>query len=143
MRRPIAWLVAAVLMLAPFAVPAAQEIDGKARSEIQSVIDRQIAAFKRDDAREAFGYAAPDLQAQFGSSEIFMSMVKTGYAPVYRPRLYQFRDLKVIDGAVTQQVYVVGPDGVPRLALYVMQRQPDGSWRISGCVLLDFAGDEA
>ena len=44
---------------------------------------------------------------------------------------------------MTQQVYVVGPDGVARLALYFMQQQSDGSWRVSGCVLLDFEGEQA
>jgi hypothetical protein len=34
-----------------------------------------------------------------------------------------------------QEVYVVGPDGNPVLAIYEMQRQPDGSWRINGCWL--------
>ena len=33
------------------------------------------------------------------------------------------------------EVYVVGPDGKPALAVYEMQRQPDGSWRINGCWL--------
>jgi hypothetical protein len=30
---------------------------------------------------------------------------------------------------------VIGPDGQPALALYAMERQPDGSWRIAGCTL--------
>jgi hypothetical protein len=141
MRRSLVSLFAALFL---WGAPAlAQDIGGSDKTAIQSVIDRQIAAFRRDDGREAFSYAAPDLQAQFGSVEIFMGMVKTGYAPVYRPRSYQFRDLKTINGVITQQVYVVGPDGVARLALYFMQQQKDGSWRVSGCVLLDFEGDEA
>jgi hypothetical protein len=138
--RAVICLLAFLLLGAP---AAAQDIGAGDRTAIQSVIDRQIAAFRRDDGREAFSYAAPDLQAQFGSPEIFMGMVRTGYAPVYRPRSYQFRDLKVIEGVITQQVYVVGPDGVGRLALYFMQQQKDGSWRVSGCVLLEFEGDEA
>lgn len=143
MRRSLAWLVAALLLLGGLAPAPAQDVGASDKAAIQSVIDRQIAAFRRDDGREAFSHAAPDLQAQFGSPEIFMSMVRTGYAPVYRPRSYQFRELKTIDGVITQQVHVVGPDGVARLALYFMQQQKDGSWRVSGCVLLDFEGDEA
>ncbi len=30
----------------------------------------------------------------------------------------------------------VGPDGVAVIAMYAMERQPDGTWRISGVVLL-------
>jgi hypothetical protein len=72
-----------------------------------------------------------------------MRMVRAGYGPVYRPRIYQFRELKEMNGVVTQQVYVVGPDNIPRLALYFMQQQKDGTWRISGCVLVDFDGEQA
>jgi hypothetical protein len=136
--------ILAFIVLMLLGLPAqAQDIGASDKSAIQSVIDRQIAAFRRDDGAEAFSYATPDLQAQFGSSDIFMGMVRTGYAPVYRPRSYQFRELKTVNGVITQQVYVVGPDGVARLALYFMQQQKDGSWRVSGCVLLDFEGDEA
>ena len=34
-----------------------------------------------------------------------------------------------------QRVMLVGPDGVPVMARYLMQRQPDGSWLINGCIL--------
>ena len=30
-----------------------------------------------------------------------------------------------------------GPDGRPRIALYIMERQPDGSWKIDGCILTE------
>lgn len=128
--------------VAPLPPAAAQELRDSDAGAIRSVIDRQIAAFRRNDGVEAFGYAAPDLQAQFGTVETFMRMVQAGYGPVFRPRFYEFRDLKPMNGVVTQQVYVVGPDNVPRLALYFMQRQADGSWRISGCVLVDFDGEQ-
>jgi hypothetical protein len=32
-------------------------------------------------------------------------------------------------------VLVLGPDDVAYLACYIMQRQPDGGWRINGCIL--------
>jgi hypothetical protein len=66
--------------------------------------------------------------------------VRNNYQPVYRPRQFEFRELRTLDGTVVQQVYVVGPDNQPKLALYLMERQPDGSWRIAGCVLVDFEG---
>jgi hypothetical protein len=35
-----------------------------------------------------------------------------------------------------QKVEVIGPDGRPALALYDMEHETDGSWRISGCRLV-------
>jgi ketosteroid isomerase-like protein len=38
---------------------------------------------------------------------------------------------------------VVGPDGKSYTALYSMEKQPDGTWRISGCTLLEIPGLDA
>jgi hypothetical protein len=102
---------------------------------IRAVIEAQIAAFRADDGAAAFAFASPEIQSLFGDAERFMAMVRDGYQPVYRPRSVEFRDLILEQGRPTQRVLVVGPDGVPVVARYFMQRQPDGSWRIDGCVL--------
>lgn len=103
------------------------------QAAIRQVIESQLSAFQRDDASGAYSYATPMIQEKFGNAEFFLEMVRTGYSAVYRPREVEFRDLTQEDGILIQQVFVVGPDGKPVLALYEMQRQPDGSWRINGC----------
>ncbi len=116
------------------AVPAA---DQAAETE---VIRRQMDAFRRDDAAAAFGYAAPAIQSQFGADpEVFMAMVRRGYQAVYRPRSTAFGQAELKDGKVVQHVQVVGPEGRGHEALYFMEHEPDGSWRIAGCVLTDSA----
>ena len=107
------------------------------RAAIQDVIRRQIAAFQHDDAATAFGFASPGIQQQVGTPEAFLGMVQDRYRPVYRPRSTVFGPLGMQDGQIVQQVEVVGPDGRAALALYSMERQADGSWRISGCVLTE------
>ena len=103
---------------------------------IEGVISEQIEDFQRDDGAAAFAFASPDLQTTFGTPERFMGMVRSGYQPVYRPRSFTFGDLVEADGRIVQEVAVIGPDGVPRMALYTMEQQPDGSWRIAGCQLV-------
>jgi len=105
------------------------------RGAIRTVIGDQMAAFKRDDADAAFGFAAPNIRDMFGTPEHFLAMVRQGYQPVYRPSDVRFGELVRIDGSLAQLVHVVGPDGVPQLAVYFVERQPDGLWRITGCVL--------
>ena len=39
-----------------------------------------------------------------------------------------------------QKVFLVGPDGKSYVAVYSLQRQPDGSWRINGCTLVEDSG---
>ena len=130
--------VAIVLLMALSATAAAAESDltDADRLEIRTVIERQITAFRADDGAGAFAMASPTIQALFATPKAFMDMVKAGYQPVYRPKVVKFQDIVQLDGVPTQQVYVVGPNGVPTIALYPMQRQPDGSWRINGCYLV-------
>ena len=106
------------------------------RSSIRDVVESQLAAFQRDDGARAFSYASPTVRRQFVTPERFMDMVRTGYAPVYRPREVTFRDVVVAGDVPAQKVLLVGPDGVPVMAIYPMQRQADGSWKIDGCFLV-------
>lgn len=105
------------------------------RAAIRSVIEGQLGAFRRDDDAAAFGYASPGIQSQFGDAATFGAMVRRGYQPVYHPRNVHFGQLIEIDGRTVQKVQVVGPDGAAALALYFMEREADGTWRIDGCVL--------
>lgn len=105
------------------------------RAAIRDVIRKQVEAFQRADDDAAFGLASPMIQGMFGSSEVFMEMVRQGYQPVYRPREFDFREILELDGQPTQKVDVIGPDGRPVTAFYPMTRLPDGSWRINGCIL--------
>jgi Domain of unknown function (DUF4864) len=107
------------------------------RIAIRAVIERQLEAFRAEDAAAAFALASPEIQEKYGSPEIFMMAVKTFYEPVYRPRrMGGFTDLHVIDGQLTQPVLLVGPDGTFAVALYTMKKQAHGDWKILGCSLI-------
>ena len=141
---------AALLAKSPQARPMVAELIGETivlpdadRQAIRAVIERQLQAFLRDDGTAAFSYATPNIQGIFQTSDNFMSMVKNGYQPVYRPQAVTFRDIIDLHGAPAQRVLVVGPDGVPVIAVYPMQRMPDGTWLINGCYLLAYPRDEA
>ena len=105
------------------------------RAAIRSIIQDQVDAFRRDDGEAAFGYASPTIRGMFGTADAFMDMVRQGYPMVYRPRVFDFAEIVMLNGAPTQKVHVVGPDGRPSTAFYPMTRLPDGSWRIDGCYL--------
>ncbi len=134
-------LLLALALIGPLPASAlAQELSSSDGKAIHGVVQGQLDAFRRDDSSSAFGFAAPGIQSMYRSPDMFLEAVRQAYRPVYRPRQVEFRELRIMDGAVVQQVYVVGPDNEPKLALYFMEKQPDGSWKISGCVLLDFEG---
>jgi len=133
----------ALLVIAPAHAQTADSLAPADRQAIRGVIESQMSAFRADDGTGAFRHAAPHLQQLFGSSDAFMSMVRRGYQPVYRPRAVRFGEIVVLDGEIVQKVYVVGPDGAEVLALYTMERQADGSWRIAGCLLTQSDAESA
>lgn len=126
-----AWGAAALAQVQAQGTPGPGEQDAVTRT-----IRAQMEAFKRDDGVEAFSYAAPAIREIFQTPDVFMQMVRGGYAPVYRPREVEFLEPRAEGGEILQPVRVTGPDGESVIALYRMQRQADGTWKIAGVVLL-------
>jgi hypothetical protein len=144
MRRRRIFLASALLIVTA-AIPAPAQETGQQmalpdsdRAAIREVIERQLQAFQRDDGAAAFSYAAPGIQSKFATPEAFMEMVRGGYQAVYRPCAVQFKDIVSLEGTPAQRLMVIGPDGVPVIAVYPMRRMLDGSWRVDGCVLVPF-----
>ena len=128
-----------ILLLAGCAAGAARAEGAVApvdRAAVQQVITAQIEAFRHDDGDAAFGFAAPHIKAMFGDAPHFLAMVRQAYPPVYRPRSFSFGTLTPQDRLLVQKVELVGADGQGALALYSMEHEPDGNWRIAGCVLI-------
>src|SRR6266568_716441 len=107
------FLGALLLAFAAHSAPAQDAVPPEDARAVRAVIEAQLDAFRRDDAARAFSLATPGIRATFGDAETFMDMVRRSYA-----------------------------EGRGWLALYPMQRQPDGSWRTNGCLLERFAGTQ-
>ena len=132
------WAVVLVLWIAGAAQAAdVSAVDAKAA---RAVIEGQLAALAADDAKRAFGYAAPALREQFGTPENFIEMVRTSYPVVYRPASVLFLEPQWLAGELVQGVHMSDEHGVLWLALYRLQRQKNKSWRISACQLVQAEG---
>ncbi|MEM5472792.1 DUF4864 domain-containing protein [Hoeflea sp. AS60] len=123
-------LAALLLALAP------AQADDKAAARL--VIESQINAFLSDDMATAYSFAAPSIKQIYPDQNRFFEMVKRGYQPVYRPGNFAFGRVKVAgDGAgIVQEVIIQGPDGQDWTALYSLERQPDGSFKINGVQMI-------
>ena len=104
-------------------------------NSIQLVIDDQLKALKAGDGTKAMSYAAPALRRQFGTPERFMRMVREGFRPLLDARSSAFLDGAVVDGITIQPLQLVLPDSTVVVALYRMEKQKDGVWRVAGCVI--------
>jgi hypothetical protein len=102
----------------------------------KDVIRAQEQAFSRGDAAAAYSYAAPVIKQIFPAPDIFMAMVENSYAPVYRHRSFEFGDTKVEGDWIAQHVHIIDANGEAWEALYTLEQQADGSYKITGCSLL-------
>ena len=138
--RLILTLLFSILLLA--AEVRAQQPAPADVEQFQRIISDQITAFRADNGAAAYSYAAPAIKRLFPSSEVFMEMVRQGYRPVYRPSRFAFGEVtEEVQGRPTQQVTIIDENGKAWSALYVFERQPDGSWKIIGCSLVQSAGE--
>jgi len=104
-------------------------------SAIKRIVGDQLEALRAGDGERAFLYAAPGIRTQFATADNFMRMVRLGYAALLDADSTELLQGAVIGGDVIQPLRLVLPDNTVLVALYTMERQPDGGWRISGCVI--------
>lgn len=113
-------------------------------ADIKATITGQMKALKVGDAVTAYSFAAPEIKRLFPTPERFISMVRKGYEPVTHavsPRFLRQRAMQ--DGGVAQEVIFSDDAGQPWRALYTLEEQADGSWRITGVYLKKVAGTDA
>jgi Domain of unknown function (DUF4864) len=102
----------------------------------QGVIRAQEQAFGRGDAAAAYSYAAPVIKELFPAPDVFMAMVENSYAPVYRHQRFEFGETRVEGDWIAQHVHIIDANGEAWEALYTLEQQSDGSYKITGCSLL-------
>lgn len=119
----------AVLLFSVLPAKASEPVD-----TAQSIIADQISAFRANDAVTAHSFAAPSIKALYPDPNRFIAMVRNGYAPVFRQSNYAFGRSKVSDdgGKIVQEVLISDTNGDDWTALYFLESQPDGSWKING-----------
>jgi hypothetical protein len=141
MKRRAALMFAAVALAAW--LPAVQAAPPKGHASLQpaewnaikEVIGEQLKALKAGDGTKAMTYAVPGIRRQFRTPERFLRMVREGYPALLNARASTFLEGAVVDGITLQPLQLVLPDNTVKVALFTMERQGDGTWRIAGCVI--------
>jgi hypothetical protein len=96
-----------IFLIACLIGPAAFAATADDIGAAQSIIRAQEEAFTRDYAPTAYSFAAPGIQSFYRSPDGFMSMVRNGYAPVYRHRSFVFGEARIVDGKILQEVQIM------------------------------------
>jgi hypothetical protein len=134
-----AWslLFSAVLLGGIFASDLPQAAAPKAVTPqvVQSVVEQQLNALASDDAARAFALADPGLRTQFGNAEAFLATVREKYPMLVRPASVLFLKPETDGTIAMQKVRITDDSGAAWSLTYLLNRQQDDQWRISGCVV--------
>jgi hypothetical protein len=135
-----AWTLAfcAVLMGAVYAsdppqTPSAMPAPGT--QVVQQVVREQLTALASQDAMHAFALADQDLRTQFGTAEAFLATVREQYPMLLHPTSVLFLKPETDGSIAMQRVRLSDDAGSSWTLTYLLNRQQDNQWRISGCVV--------
>lgn len=126
-------LIFAAGLAAAFTTSMAQADQAIDKQESQAVIEAQLEAFKQGDSVKAFSYATPNIQTMFGDAETFMQMVRKGYDVVVKPVTVRFVKFETDGANALHAVQMIDRQKTLWNVYYVLQKRPDGSWKISSC----------
>ena len=128
------WLVIfAGVLTAAFTTSLAQADETADRQQSRAVIEAQLEAFKQGDAPKAFSYATPNIQTIFGDADTFMKMVRDGYDMVYRPTSVRFVKFETDGMNALHAVQMIDHQKTLWNVYYLVEKRPDGTWKISSC----------
>lgn len=129
------WLWLLAIAAACSQAASAKPVSAAEARAVQTVVAAQLDAFAKGDAAKAFSFASPEIRKVFSTPKRFMEMARLGYPPLFQPAAVTFFKPEQAGKEVLQRVQLADDQGVLWVALYSLQRQPDGLWRITGCTL--------
>lgn len=134
-----AWslVFSAVLMGAVYASdpPQAPQSRSQASEVVQQVVKQQLTALATQDAMRAFALADTDMRTQFGTADAFLATVREQYPMMMHPVSVLFLKPETDGTIAMQKVRMADEDGSAWTLTYLLNRQQDNQWRISGCVV--------
>ena len=134
-----AWslLFSAVLMGAVYASDPPQPTPSRAQHSqvVQQVVQQQLHALAAQDALQAFALADKDMRTQFGTADAFLATVREQYPMLMHPASVLFLKPETDGTIALQKVRMSDEDGAAWTLTYLLNRQQDNQWRISGCLL--------
>lgn len=110
---------------------SARPLAGDTDADIRDAILSQIEAFANNDGDQAWALASDGIQRRFGSSQVFVDMVREAYPAVHSATAIEFSE-RVPHGAFDIQVVrLQGPEG-KRWDAYYRMELTEGIWKIAG-----------
>ena len=108
--------------------------------EVRNTISSQIEAFKENNIKKAYKFAAPNIQAQFPNPDIFGLMVRNGYPVIWRPKTFKFTKFQDLGNKSIQRVLFQSYSGSLETYDYILEKYDD-LWKIAGVLTINLEGE--
>lgn len=110
---------------------SSQPLAGDKDVEIREAILSQIEAFANNDGEQAWAHASEGIKRRFGSSQVFLDMVREAYPAVHSATAIEFTGRVAHGEFEIQTVRLAGPEG-KRWDAYYNMVLTEGVWKIAG-----------
>ena len=107
---------------------------------VRNTISSQIEAFKENNIKKAYEFAAPNIQAQFPNPDVFGLMVRNGYPVIWRPKSFKFTKFQDLGNKSIQRVLFQSYNGSLEIYDYILEKYDD-LWKIAGVLKINLAGE--
>lgn len=130
-----------MVLMAGHAASQETSLDMKAQAQaVREVVHLQINALADDDAEKAYSLTTSATQQLLGSPNNLLSFIKDEFAPIYRPRHAMFQETEIIGQHALQIVQLIDSSGLIWIAIYQVELETDGKWKVDGCRLFETGG---
>ena len=102
---------------------------------IRQLIEKQLQAFQQDDEVTAFALTSPKMQQKYGK-DYFIKTIKSQYSALIKPRSIMFQGFTLVHNYPALVSIIMNQKGELAKGIFIVQHQPDYSWRIHGYDLL-------
>lgn len=102
---------------------------------LQDVVQKQLQALEHENAGAAFALADAEMRTEFGTPEAFLQTVREQYPMLMHPVRLLFLKPATDGTSAMQKVRLTDQEGSSWSLTYLLNRQQDNQWKISGCVV--------
>ncbi len=116
---------------------AASPSPSQAHDPIQTVVARQLSAFKARDSAQAYSVISNSFRAKYKTPLRFSTMVRLNFWELYNHAAYRFLGQNHTDQSEIQKVEITGEDHLPYVYLFRLSKSESGEWLIDDVIMLD------
>lgn len=103
--------------------------------EIRKLIEKQLQAFQQKDEATAFALTSPTIQHKYKQSN-FIKALESEYDAIIKPRSIMFQGFTLVNNFPALVSMIMNHQGELTQGVFIVQHQPDYSWRIHGYELI-------